>query len=187
MTTNKGFSLIECCVCLALVGILAGMVLSAFQRVLMRTERSMILQRLQVALALAKQEAFASNATTTLCGSYNQRTCHPYQDWSRGFIAIQEPRTKTDPSMPRLIRHFAGTRYGTLVFSQFSIHLQIEPNGHSTTNGTFIYCPLDGNRQEAEALVMNKASRLYRPTRRNIHGILFMQEGTPQETPLQCR
>ncbi len=187
MTTNKGFSLIELGCILALLGLLLSMVLPAFYGTLMRSERRMILERVRTAVALAKQEAFASNATTILCGTYNQKTCHPHQDWSRGFLLLLESSQDSTLPLPRLIRYFPGTQYGTLVFSQFGIHLKIGPDGHNNSNGTFIYCPLDGNRMDADGLVINKASRVYRLSKRNIHGILLTQVGTPQEMPLHCR
>jgi type IV fimbrial biogenesis protein FimT len=189
VTTNKGFSIIELCAYLALVGIVLGMALPTFHQILMRTERRMIMERVHTAIALAKQQAFARNTTLTLCGSYDRRTCHPYKDWSRGFILIASPsdQNQNTPLMPTLIRVFAGTRYGTLVFAQFSTHLQIKPDGHNERNGTFIYCPLDANRFEADALVINKASHLYKLEHRNIHGILLRDVGTPQEAPIHCR
>ncbi len=187
MTTNKGFSIIELGACLALVGIVLGMALPSFHHLFMRTERRMMMARIHAGIALAKQQAFARNTTLTLCGSYDRRTCHPYQDWSRGFILIANPSNQSPLPIPTVIRVFAGTRYGTLVFAQFSTHLQIKPDGHNESNGTFIYCPLDANRLEAEALVISKASRLYALSHRNIHGVLLKHVGTPQETPIQCR
>ena len=187
MTTNKGFSIIELCACLALLGIVLGMALPSFHRLLMHTERHMVMERVHSAIALAKQEAFARNTTLTLCGSYDQRTCHPHKDWSRGFILIAAPSNQAALPIPSLIRVFRGTRYGTLVFAQFSTHLQVAPDGHNERNGTFIYCPLDANRFEAAALVINKASRLYKLEHRNIHGILLRDVGTPQEAPIHCR
>ncbi len=187
MTTNKGFSIIELCACLVLVGIVLGIALPTFHHLLMRTERRMMMERIHAAIALAKQEAFARNTTLTLCGSYDQRTCHPHKDWSRGFILIATPSHQSTLPIPTLIRVFAGTHYGTLVFAQFSTHLQIKPDGHNERNGTFIYCPLDANRFEAAALVINKASHLYKLEHRNIHGILLKDVGTPQEAPIHCR
>lgn len=187
MTTNKGFSLVELGCCLALLGLLLGMTLPTFYRTLMRAERRMVLERVRTAVALAKQEAFAANTTAILCGTYNQKTCHPHQDWSLGFVLLLEPPQNSEVPFPKLIRYFPGTHYGTLVFSQFGIHLKIGSDGHNNSNGTFIYCPLDSHRVDADGLVINKASRIYRLNKRNIHGILLTQVGTPQEMPLHCR
>ncbi len=187
MTTNKGFSFIELGCALALSGLLLSMTVPAFYKTLMRAERRMVLERVRTAVALTKQEAFASNTTAILCGTYNQKTCHPHQDWSRGFLLVLKPSQNDTFPLPKLIRYFPGTHYGTLVFSQFGIHLKIGPDGHNNSNGTFTYCPLNGNRIDADGLVINKASRIYRLSKRNIHGILLTQVGTPQEMPLHCR
>lgn len=185
MTDQRGFSLLELCTVILILSFLTTFAMPTFSEFLMREERTMVLDRIQAAIEFAKQEAFAHAKTITICASINHRTCHA-NDWSAGFIIIE-----IDEQLPRfhsnLLYVFPKLQHCKLNFEQFGTYLNITADGMTINNGTFIYCPKNGDRREAGALVVNNATRTYRPTEKNRLGILLKNVGTAEEMPLSCR
>lgn len=189
MDDQRGFSVLELCTVVLMLGIITTFAIPSFTQFLMRAERAMVLDRLQAAIEYAKQEAFVRGKTITICGSINHRTCQP-DDWSAGFIVIE-----TDEHFPRfsskILYIFPKLQHGKLHFDQFGTNVNITADGMTINNGTFTYCPKNAHRnadrREADALIINNASRTYRPTQKNSQGILLKNVGTPEEEPLTCR
>lgn len=175
--TLKAFSILESYTVLCIVAILMLIAIPEYNQILMREERELTLERLETAIEFAKQEAYRREKTVSLCASLNQKTCHK-GSWTRGFMVVAE----TD-----ILQIYPKLQYGTLHFDQFGQYLNFKPNGSSINNGTFTYCPKNLDEKEANALIMNKAGRTYRPINRNILGIYEKQEGTPEAKPLTCR
>jgi Tfp pilus assembly protein FimT len=185
MDDQRGVSILELCTVILILSIITTLAIPAFSQFLMREERSMVVDRLKAAIEFAKQEAFVRGKTITVCGSINHRTCHP-NDWSAGFIIIE--MDEQFPHFPANILHvFPKLQHGKLNFDQFGTYLNITADGKTINNGTFIYCPKNGDRREADALVINNAARIYRPIQKNSLGILLKNAGTAEETPLTCR
>ncbi len=186
-TLPDGFSMLELHTVIFILGILGIMFFPHFKQFLMREERTDILERLKTAIEYAKQEAHLKNKTITLCAInpiYQQ--CR-LGDWSNGFIIFEQDYQNKDQKPKHILQILPGVQYGKLHFEQFGQYLNIEANGTTTNVGTFIYCPNNKDRREAAALVINKASRTYRVTARNISGILLKNAGTPEANPLICR
>lgn len=185
MNDQRGFSILELCTVILILGIITTFAIPSFTQFLMHEERARVLDRLKAAIEYAKQEAFVRGKTITICGSINSRTCQP-KDWSAGFIIIE-----TDEHFPRfaskILYVFPKLQHGKLHFDQFGTHLNIAEDGTTINNGTFTYCPKNGDREEADALIINNASRSYRPIQRNSSGILLKNVGTPEEKALTCR
>jgi Tfp pilus assembly protein FimT len=185
MDDQRGFSILELCTVILILSFITTFAIPAFSQFLMRGERAMVLDRIKAAIEFAKQEAFARAKTITVCASINHRTCHA-NDWSAGFIIIEmeEPL----PHFPsKILYSFPKLQHGKLNFDQFGTYLNITADGMTVNNGTFIYCPKNGDRQEADALIINNATRTYRPTQKNRLGILLKNVGTAEEAPLSCR
>ena len=185
MDDQRGFSILELCTVFLVLSFITTFAIPAFSQFLMREERAMALERIKAAIEFAKQEAFARGKTITVCASINRRTCHA-NDWSAGFIIIE-----MDEQLPyfpsNLLYSFPKLQHGKLNFDQFGTYLKITADGMTINNGTFTYCPKNGDRREAEALIINNATRTYRPTQKNRLGILLKNAGTAEETPLTCR
>ena len=185
MSDQRGFSILELCTVFLILGFLTAFAIPAFSQFLMREERTRVLDRIQAAIEFAKQEAFARAKTITVCASINHRTCYA-SDWSAGFIIIE-----TDEQLPHfasnLLYAFPKLQHGKLNFDQFGTYLNITADGMTINNGTFVYCPKNGDRREADALIINNATRTYRPIQKNRLGILLKNVGTAEETPLSCR
>ncbi|HXH55630.1 MAG TPA: GspH/FimT family pseudopilin [Gammaproteobacteria bacterium] len=185
MDDQRGFSILELCTVILILSFITTFAIPAFSQFLMRGERAMVLDRVKAAIEFAKQEAFTRGKTITICASINHRTCHA-NDWSAGVIIIemdeQLPRTPSN-----LLYVFPKLQHGKLNFDQFGTYLNITADGMTINNGTFIYCPKNGDRREADALIINNATRTYRPTQKNRLGVLLKNVGTAEETPLSCR
>ena len=151
----------------------------------MRQEREAVLERLQTAIEYAKQVAFLKDKTITLCaiGPYPLE-CR-LNDWSAGFMVVEfKPG---DKKITQILQIFPSISYGKLYFEQFGQHLNIQTEGTTVNVGTFIYCPHNKDPREAEALVINKAGRIYRVATRNRLGMLLKNAGTPEVNPITCR
>lgn len=203
----QGFSLLEFLTVLMITVVLLTISIPNFNKFLMREERETALCRLTAAIDFAKQEAIFRGKTVTLCSSQNNKTCTDSHNWSNGYIAVIE-KTKaaerkafertttvtTSMEKPEILQVFAGVKYGYLHFNHFGPqHLHILPNGMTENNGTFTYCPKNADAKEADGVIINKAVRSYRPTRRNSLGILLKEEKTKEgeykkdATPLACQ
>lgn len=189
MNDQRGLSILELCTVILMLSFAILLAVPTFSQFLMREERAMVLDKLKAAIEFAKQEAFIRGKTITVCASINHKTCHS-QDWSAGFIIIEgSERINEGPAQrpaPTLYI-FPKLQHGKLNFDQFGTHLNITPDGMTLNNGTFTYCPKNGDRREADALIINNATRTYRPTQKNALGILLKNVGTHEETPLTCR
>lgn len=187
-TNQKGYTVIELCTVLAVLSILCLMI-SSFYHPLMRTERLLVIARLKLAIALAKQHAFLGQYQVRLCPSLDGRQCAiTYaSDWSQGFILIKETTTSQHFKTTTPIWSFAGMHFGKLYFNAPGGLLHIEPNGYTHNFGTFTYCPKNGDPLEAAALVVNHAARTYELHQRNRQGILLNGIGTAKEKPISCR
>lgn len=181
----QGFCLLELNTVIAIVVMPMLLTLPNFKQSMMRQERVVLLERLHTAIEYAKQEAFYRRKTITLCAIYaHSQECRS-KDWSAGFILFEfNPRHK---KTKQALHSFPPIIYGKLHFEQFGKHLNIEADGTTINVGTFIYCPHNKNPREAEALVINKAGRVYRVTARNKLGMLLKNAGTPEENPITCR
>lgn len=187
MDYQRGFSVLELCTVVLILGIISAFAIPAFTRFLMREERTMVLDRLQAAIEYAKQEAFIRGKNIRVCASINHKTCHD-SDWSAGFIVLEMDEDFPDLSS-KLLYVFPKLQHGNLHFVQFGTHINITADGMTINNGTFTYCPkkYDKREREADAVIINKATRTYRPTQKNHQGILLKNAGTPLEEALSCR
>ncbi len=185
MDNQRGLSILELSTVILILSILIKVAIPSFSQFLMREERSIVLDRLKAAIEFAKQEAFIRTKTITVCASINHRTCHP-NDWSAGFIVIERDE-ELPYAPPNVLYIFPKLRYGKLHFEQFGSYLNVTADGMTINNGTFVYCPKNGNRQEADALIVNNMTRSYRPIQKNNLGIRLKNAGIAEEAPLSCR
>jgi len=188
ITSHHGFSLWELMSLLSLLGILSAMSIPHIYPFLMRTEREIVLEQLKTAIEYAKQEAFLRGVPLTLCASPDTKTCQA-RDWSPGYLLFENRMATSQPQPSQILYVFSGTHYGKLHFESFgpNKNLNIEANGMTVNSGAFLYCPYNKDPREAEALIINKASRTYRPTQKSSRGILIKNAGTPEAIPLLCR
>jgi len=184
---NRGFSLLEVCIVIFILGSILALGLPQLDRFLMHEERELVLDRIKTAIDYAKQEAFARGATIVLCSTSNQITCTSQTNWSSGFMILEKNKEESSPLQAKILQVFQGTKYGRIHFNAFGSHDLIIQSDGSTNNGTFSYCPKNRDASEGAALVINKAGRVYRPIKKNERGIIILNLETTEETSLFCR
>lgn len=162
----------------------------SFNQFLMRNERNLVINQLKSAIEYARQEAYRRKKTVTLCASSNGKTCLA-EDWSLGFIIFEVGSGKQRVPAAQattLLQVFPAIQYGRLHFASFGDKaLNIEPDGTTLNVGTFVYCPKNRDRREAEGLAINKAARAYQLVERNSLGIRLKNSGRSDAAPLICR
>lgn len=186
---NRDFKLtiLELIVVIFIMAILSVIAIPNYKHFMMHQEREATLNTLKTLIEYGKNEAFHQNKTITLCVSADGRHC------SRGFgatvLVFENDAGHAHPRPNTLLQTQGQLQYGQLVFTGFAhdhASLNINANGLTHNNGSFTYCPKNGDSREADALIINKASRSYRPTVRNSLGILLKEEGTGRREPLSC-
>lgn len=182
----RGYSTLELCTVIALLSILLSFGIPSFQQALMRQERELVLERLQMAIEYARQEALIQGKGMTLCGSSDRQSCEDDQ-WSAGFIVFEDADHSTKAKSDQILKVFPGTRYGKLYFAQFGQYLHFQTNGMVMNNGSFYYCPPRAKALEIDGLVISKSGRTYRPTKHPVLGIPLKNPETPFVTPFICR
>ncbi len=153
----------------------------------MRQERTLTLDTLETMIELAKQEARHRQKKISLCISQDQKTC--FAGWGKYCLVFENDENLAHPKPGALITAYSDIQYGKLNFSPWGNStnlLTLHPDGTTYNNGTFTYCPSNNNPEEADGLIINNAARAYRPTERNIFGVLLKSEGSANATPFSC-
>jgi Tfp pilus assembly protein FimT len=145
----------------------------------MRQERTLSIHSLETAIEFARSEAFQSNETVTLCMSIDQKSCIIGR--GNSYLIFRNKEKNAQPKDKAILRVGTILAYGTLEFKCFGNSrsaLDIEPDGFTYNNGHFCYCPLSQNSKEADGLIMNNATRFYRPSHRDSLGILMIDKNS---------
>ncbi len=138
------------------------------------------------AVALARTVAMTQNQNTSLCPSDGQR-CLARDEWHSGQLIFVDHNGdgQVDPSdVP--VRYLPGWHHDARVrWAAFRAraYLQFTRRGYTNwQNGSFIYCPGNGDLRLARRLVINAAGRTYRAYDRNGDGV----DTGPGNRPLRC-
>ncbi len=159
---NKGFSLIEIIITIAILGILSSYALPSFSHLLSRNQQRSVLFQLFRHHQLARSEAIKRNQSIILCKSSNARQCNPAADWHEGWIIFADTdNNRLLNGTESLIYSYQGQNYKLSVnYRGFGSHNYIRyfPDGHSSTNGTFVLCSRDDS-VSAKSLIISRTGR----------------------------
>ena len=95
---NRGYTLLQLVVVMALICILASAGLPAFQNLLERQRLATTIHRLSTQLALARNSAISSSVPVSACPSLGDGSCRNDSDWSRGWIVYRDPDRQGQPA-----------------------------------------------------------------------------------------
>lgn len=150
MNYQRAFTLVELCIVLALLAILAQVAVPAFQDFLERNQQQTLYNQVARAVNHARAHAVTHRVRVELCGTLDGRSCN--KDWSQGWLLreINQP-------LPIAVTQLKTDRR-RLQWSGFQTKIQFHSNGISpTSNGRFYSC----HKQEISwQLILNRQGRL---------------------------
>jgi type IV fimbrial biogenesis protein FimT len=148
MKAQKGFTMIEMLVTIAIVGILAKIAIPSFQSMIITNRLATQTNDLIADLSLARSEAAKSGGRVTVCISSDGSTCTGGTNWSAGRIVFTDSGTygsvdgtgATADKILRVSPALAGNN--TLVSASFTnaSWVQYSGTGVSDSSGTFTLC-----------------------------------------------
>ncbi len=88
---TSGFTLLELVITLAIIGVVAGLAVPAFQSMLVRDNVSSINNELMLSLKRARSEAIARGKDVTMCSSTDGTSCSGASgNWENGWIIYED-------------------------------------------------------------------------------------------------
>lgn len=179
----RGVSLLELLVALLIAAVLLQLAVPAWSTFLGNQRAVAAINTLIAGVQLARTSAVVQGVTVTFCPR-NGAACGTRSDWSRGgwIFADANRNARIDEGevvyggLPALD---GGATLQWRAFRNRS-YLQFRPNGLTDwQNGTFLYCPADGDTRFARAIILNAAGRVRRAPDRDRDGIAEDAQGRP--------
>lgn len=162
MTLDRGFTLIECLIALAIASLLFGLALPAFSNGLEAARANDARDDLLASLTTAASNAALNGQRAVLCPSADGHNCLDDEDWSRGWIVFSDPDADRvhDADEPVLNRREALAGKVRLRSTVGRTRVVYQGNGGNVgSNVTFTLCDGRGPAH-AVTLVLSNASHL---------------------------
>lgn len=162
-------SLLELMVTIAIAGILLGMAVPSFQRLMQTNRMAAAVNDLQIALATAKSESVKRGVRTTVCRSANAETANPScgggAGWEAGWLVFAESNAAgslgtRDAGEEVLLVHGA-LAGGVTIRGNANVANRVTFNTRAMSpgfNGTLTVCDPRG-ANDAHAVVLTPAGR----------------------------
>jgi type IV fimbrial biogenesis protein FimT len=140
---QRGFTLVELVVTIALVAILTTLAIPSFSELLRQWRRDSATRELSTSLQLARSEAIKSSRQTVICPSSNGTACAASNEWNTGWMVFVDDGAdtpanannqayNTDERILKVVSAQAGV--ATLTSSVGVQWLRFLPNGLMRTN-----------------------------------------------------
>lgn len=163
ISQNRGFTLIEMLIGVAVIAILAGIAAPAFGKLIGRTHAQTVRSQLATALNEARIAAVSRGMHVVVCPSVDQRSCSDTTQWQRGWIVFADAnhnRQIDDGEAPISVGQALpdGT---AVVGSSGRLRIDYQPDGTARgTNATLTVCDRASGAAEARTLVINQSGRV---------------------------
>ncbi|MGH8373252.1 MAG: GspH/FimT family pseudopilin [Gammaproteobacteria bacterium] len=142
MKIERGFTLMELLVTLAIAGVLLTMAVPSFKTTITNNRQVAQINELLGAIMYARSEAITENKSTILCASSDETSCNT--NWSQGWIVYVPSGSTITP-----LRVHSALDGGNTLKSDTAIGTTItfKSNGTSSTTGTgtFTLCDSRGS------------------------------------------
>ena len=160
---NRGYTLIELLMALAVTSILTLNVFPNFSALIAQERSTVLTNSLAGALAYARTEAIMKQTTILTCQSNNGSECTRSGNWHNGWIIfIDKNKNKQREPEEKLLRVYAAVDNGTKVTFRGSAgirhYMKYKPTGSAFPNGSFLIC--NPNIGVGKALIMTQSGRL---------------------------
>ena len=181
MWKQKGMTLIELLITSTIIVALTSIAIPSFQRLKMQQQSYQVYSVLVSALNFTRSSAITSKITTTLCPNHNNVECG--KDWTNGILIFTDRNQdgKFDVGADEILKITAKPHHPhSLKWSSFGNRpfIRYSPLGHTLNqNGTFVYCPKDGNSLYAQAIIVNRTGRIRRWYDKNKNGVIERANG----------
>lgn len=182
---KRGFSLIELMIAIALLGLVLGTGVPAYQALVVRERTASVLSALQRDIALARSHAAQRRLRATLCPLAPSEQCG--SDWSHGRMLFLDRNGDGQRQNGEAVLRIAADPVPLLLAWKSALrkpYLQLLPSGMTNhVNGSFVLCGLDGDPRSARALIVNKMGRARVSRDRNRDGVHEDASGGPLRCP----
>jgi len=188
MRNPLGFTLPELLITLALVGVLTGLALPAFQGFVERNRSSAALNQLLGALQSARHAAVTLRTTVSICPSASDVACGVRDSWHLGTLIFTDHNAngQRDPD-DSVLRWLPGITNGARIYwRSFRNRSYLQMNATGLTNwqnGNLLYCPPDRDARFAREVIINTAARPRTAPDTNHDGIPEDANGQPVRCP----
>ncbi len=182
MTRSAGMSLLELLLAIALLSIILLATAPSLGGIIEQRRGGEVMRTLRGAIELARAIAINSGGPATVCPSANGQSCGG--QWRDGVIVFPDrdgdriPDTMDSP--PRRFDFPAPA--GDIRWRSFGNrpYLQMTAMGFTRNqNGSFTWCPQNGDAALARQLIVNSAGRLREAEDRDGDGLREASNGTP--------
>lgn len=179
----SGFTLVEGLVTLLVAATLSALMVPAFGEMLDRQRAAAAINQLVGAIHTTRHAAITQRRRMVLCAA-EQQSCLGRNQWHRGAMVFSDlnsdgARQGQEPVIAQLPALHAGARVYWRSF-QNRAFIRFKPNGSTDwQNGSFTYCPADGDLRLAKGIIINVQGRIAKSADRNLDGIDEDSRGRP--------
>lgn len=175
MRKERGFTVLELLMTLAIAAILATLAVPSFVGIVSRSRSAATVNELYTALNYARNTAIVRNSYVVLCKSADGASCdHGLPDWNSGWLVFdnlnRDAAAQVNPGEPILRVHGAAKSKALTISNRNSFTFR--PIGTRSVNGTFLYCSED--RKHDRALIVN------------VMGRVRVSDQPNKDTPMRC-
>tara|TARA_R110002167_G_scaffold144413_10_gene334856 strand:- start:87504 stop:88073 length:570 start_codon:yes stop_codon:yes gene_type:complete len=160
---NRGFTILELCITLALVCVLTGLAAAPLQSFVAAKEGDQALRSINELILIARSAAAKNGRGVTLCPSSTGLQCGG--TWSSGAMLFLDRNFDRKINQDDIILRARSelSRQGSITWRAFGNrqYLQVDARGFMRhQSGNFSYCDASGDPQLARQLVVNSAGRV---------------------------